>query len=112
MAAHYDITIEQGATFVLDIQVNDIDLTGFVARMQGRANHSATSVVFEWTTANGALAISHQGNHSHILITVSATATALLSAPQFGVYDMEYEYGGVVTRIIEGSFQVTPEVTR
>lgn len=112
MAARYDITIEQGATFTFDVQVNDTDITGYSARMQGRANHAATSTVFSLTTGGGGLVISHQGNHSHITVTISAATTASYTAPQSGVYDLEYESGGVVTRILEGSFYITPEVTR
>ncbi|MEY4093945.1 MAG: hypothetical protein RLZZ53_1144 [Acidobacteriota bacterium] len=111
MAARYDITIEQGATFTFDLQVNDTDLTGFTVRMQGRTSHAATSTVFSLTNASG-ITVSHQGNHSHIVPLISATATAAFTAPLAGVYDIEYESGGVVTRILEGSFYITPEVTR
>jgi len=115
MAGRYDITIDQGATFVFDVQVNNTNLaTGYTARMQGRTSHAATSTVFNLTTANGGIALTHQGNHSHITITMSAATTAALTAPMAGVYDIEYEQtsGTVVTRILEGSFYVTPEVTR
>lgn len=110
-AAQLDIVIEQGATYSIDIQVNDIDLTGYTARMKGRPSHPAATTTFSLTNGNG-LTISHQGNHSHILVTMSATTTAALAAPQMGVYDIEYETGGVVTRVVEGSFFVTPEATR
>ena len=37
---------------------------------------------------------------------------AALTAPQQGVYDLEYESGaGVVTRILEGRFYVKSEAT-
>jgi hypothetical protein len=115
MAGRYDITIDQGATFVFDVQVNAINLaSGYTARMQGRTSHAATSTVFNLTTANGGIALTHTGSHSHITITMSALTTAALTAPMAGVYDIEYEQTstGVVTRILEGSFYVTPEVTR
>ena len=115
MAGGYDIIIEQGATFVFDLQVNDINLTsGYTARMQGRASHAATSTVFSLTTENSGLALTHQGNHSHITATIGATATALLTAPMHGVFDIEYQQtsSGTVTRILQGSFFVTPEVSR
>lgn len=111
MAARYDITIEQGATFTFDVRVNDTDLTGYSAAMQLRANHAATSTVLSLTSGSG-ITISHQGNHSHLTIVVSAATTANLIAPQYGVYDLEYSSGGVVTRILEGTYYVTPEVTR
>lgn len=111
MAARYDIIIEQGATFTFDLQVNDTNITGYAVRMQGRSSHAATGTVFSLTGGAG-LTISHQGNHSHILVTMSATSTAALAAPQMGVYDIEYESAGVVTRVLEGTFHVTPEATR
>lgn len=111
MAARYDITIEQGATFTFDLQVNDTNLTGYTVRMQGRTSHAATSTVFSLTNASG-ITVTHSGNHSHIVPLISAATTAGFTAPLAGVYDIEYETGGVVTRILEGSFYITPEVTR
>jgi hypothetical protein len=111
MAARYDITIEQGATFTFDLQVNSIDLTSYTVRMQGRTSHAATTTVFSLTNASG-ITVTHTGGHSHIVPLISAATTAGFTAPLAGVYDIEYESAGVVTRILEGSFYITPEVTR
>ena len=115
MAARYDITIEQGATFTFDLQVQGINLTtGYTVRMQGRTSHAATTTVFSLTNASG-ITLTHSGQgHSHIIPVISATATAAISAPMAGVYDIEYQETatGIVTRILEGTFYVTPEVTR
>lgn len=115
MAARYDITIEQGATFTFDLEVQGINLTsGYTVRMQGRTSHAATATVFSLTNASG-ITLTHSGQgHSHIIPVISATATAAISAPMAGVYDIEYQETstGIVTRILEGSFYVTPEVTR
>jgi len=115
MAARYDITIEQGATFTFDLEVQGINLTtGYTVRMQGRTSHAATTTVFSLTNASG-ITLTHSGQgHSHIIPVISATATAAISAPMAGVYDIEYQETstGIVTRILEGSFYVTPEVTR
>jgi len=115
MAARYDITIEQGATFTFDLEVQGINLTtGYTVRMQGRTSHAATTTVFSLTNASG-ITLTHSGSgHSHIIPAISATATAAISAPMAGVYDIEYQETstGIVTRILEGTFYVTPEVTR
>jgi Na+/H+-dicarboxylate symporter len=115
MAARYDITIEQGATFTFDLQVQGINLTtGYTVRMQGRTSHAATATVFSLTNASG-ITLTHSGQgHSHIIPVISAIATAAISAPMAGVYDIEYQETstGIVTRILEGTFYVTPEVTR
>lgn len=110
MAAKYDIIIEQGATFTFALTVTGVNLTGYTVRMQGRTSHAATSTVFSLTNGSGITVTA--GANSVITPTLSATATAALAAPMIGVYDIEYESAGVVTRILEGSFQVTPEVTR
>jgi len=110
MAARYDITIEQGATFLFSVQVDGVNLTGYTVRMQGRTAHAATSTVFSLTGGSG-LTVT-PGANSTIAVTIAASTTAGFTAPMHGVYDLEYELSGVVTRILEGSFFITPEVTR
>ena len=111
MAAEYDITIEQGATFTFAVTVTGVNLTGYAASMQGRTQHAATTTVFSLTSPSGGLVIT-AGTNSIITVTMSATATGALTAPAEGVYDLEYSSGGVVTRILQGMYRVTPEVTR
>lgn len=112
MAANYDITIEQGATFNFTVTVTGVNLTGFTAAMQGRSTHSSTTTVFALTSSPAAGISITAGTNSSIAITLTAAQTALLSAPAEGVYDLEYSSGGVVTRILEGTYRITPEVTR
>jgi len=109
-ADQYDITIEQGATYTLVITVMAVNLTGYTVRTQGRTSHAATTTVWSSPT-NCTLAVS-AGTNSTITMTISATNTAAMTAPQVGVWDLEYELSGVVTRLLEGTFTVTPEVTR
>jgi hypothetical protein len=111
MAAEYDITIEQGATFTFAVTVTGVNLTGYAASMQGRTQHAATTTVFALTSPSGGLVIT-AGTNSIITVTISATATAALTAPAEGVYDLEYSISGVVTRILQGMYRITPEVTR
>jgi hypothetical protein len=48
-----------------------------------------------------------------ITLSATATVTAALTAPFSGVYDLELvSGGGVVTRLLEGSATISPEVTR
>jgi len=111
MAANYDITIEQGATFTFTVTVTALNLTGYSARMQGRTTHASSDKVFNLTSGSGITITA--GTDSTLLITISATATAAISAPSYGVYDLEIEsVSGVVTRLLQGTYQVTPEVTR
>lgn len=111
MAANYDIIIEQGATFTFSVTVNALNLTGYTARMQGRTSHASPDKVFNLTSSTGMVIA--PGTNSSITVTISAAATAGYAAPSSGVYDLEIEsLSGVVTRILQGTYQVTPEVTR
>ena len=112
MAANYDLIIKQGATLSFTLTVNGVNLTGFNARMQGRTSHAATATVFSLTSSPAAGMVITPGINSTIAITLTAAQTAALAAPQEGVYDLEYFDGSTVERIIEGTFRVTPEVTR
>jgi hypothetical protein len=116
MANRYDIQINQGATFSLAATWKDsagtpVNLTGYTARMQVRTAYDATATILNLTSAAGDITLG--GSAGTITITVSATATAALTAPWAGAYDLELvSGGGVVTRLLEGSASVSPEVTR
>jgi hypothetical protein len=114
-AANYDITIEQGATFQLNIvwkapNGTPIDLTGYTARMQVREKVSSTATLLSLTTENGGIALG--GAAGTIAVTAAATLTDDITTKR-GVYDLELvSSGGVVTRLIEGCVTISPEVTR
>ena len=109
MAGNYDIVIEQGATFSLAITVTGIDLTTYTARGQGRTTHASPDKSFTLSTA-----IAYALPNSTITVSLTATQTTALTGPSNGVYDVEYvsSSGTVVTRILEGTYTITPEVTR
>lgn len=115
MAGYYDITIEQGATYVQALIWKDsdgvaMDLTGYTARMQIRAKKSSETVLHEATTENGGIAIT--ALTGTVTITISAADTAAFDFLK-GVYDLELISGtSVVTRLVEGSVAVSLEVTR
>jgi hypothetical protein len=111
MAGNYDISIEQGATYVLTITRNALNLTGYTMRMQGRSSHASSTIVLNSST--NVTITTAPGTNSVITVTISAINTALLPAPSSGVYDLEAESpAGVVYRILEGAYSVSPEVTR
>ena len=109
MAGNYDIVLEQGATFSLAITVTGIDLTTYTARGQGRTTHASPDKAFTLSTA-----IAYSLPNSTITVSLTATQTTALTGPSNGVYDVEYvsSSGTVVTRILEGTYTITPEVTR
>lgn len=114
-AATHDILIEQGATFKLSLVWKDsagapFNLTGYTARMQARGALTSNEVLLDLTSTNGAITLG--GTAGTIDIKISATLTAALQAPR-GVYDLEIvSPSGDVTRLIQGAFSVSKEVTR
>ena len=104
-----------GATLSLVITYKDssgtaINLTGYTARMQLRDEIESSSTVLELTTENSRITLG--GSAGTVTLSVSATDTANLTAGD-GVYDLELiSSGGVVTRLIEGSYSIVREVTR
>lgn len=112
-AGLYDITCEQGATFNLVLtwrnpDQSPIDVTGYTAKMQVRTSKSAESAVLTLTDGDG---ITLGGVDGTITLTASATATGDIAEGTY-VYDLELDSGSVVTRLIEGAFVVSGQVTR
>ena len=114
-AATLDFNVEQGATFSHRLEWKDsreqpINLSGYTARMQVRAKKSSDTVLVELTTANGRISLG--GAAGSIDLEIEAAVTAGFDWTK-GVYDLELESGtGFVTRLVEGSVSVVPEVTR
>lgn len=124
-AGNYNITCEQGSTFrrMLELEqpdleadptgqtYTDFDLSGYTARMQVRRTIESTAFLLELTTENGGLTINPADEINQIYIDVSASVTA--SIQNNGVYDIEIINGdGVVSRILQGTFTLSHEVTR
>lgn len=117
-AANLYITIEQGATFrhSLALKVGAgvtspaLDMTGYSARMQLRADYTATDVLLELTSSNGRIIITPLAGT--LELAISATDTALLDFSK-AIYDLEIESAnGEVTRILQGVITLSKEVTR
>lgn len=124
-AGIYNITCEQGSTFtrILEIEQPDLvaDPTGqtftpfslenFTARMQVRRTIDSNSVLVYLTTENGGLQINPGTKINELRIFMSDSVTASIDSS--GVYDIEIEdVTGSVSRILQGSFTLSPEVTR
>ena len=109
----YNFNAPQGATLTRTIiyKSNDtvVDLTNYSARMQVRRNVNDTTTLLSLTSPSD---ITIDGVNGKITVNVSATAMAAVPSGSF-VYDLEIVSNvGVVTRLIEGKFIVSPEVTR
>lgn len=123
-AGKYNIVIEQGATYQIELQYKDsnnnpIDLTGYSGRMQIRpAVGSTTSYLYLSSSLNpDGTGLNFSGSNGttppisgSIGILISAATSSLLTFAT-GVYDLELQSGSVVTRILQGNVQLSKEVT-
>lgn len=103
----------QGSTFrkTITYKIDDVpvDLSGYSSRLQVRENHYSSDIITYLTSSSE---LTMGGSAGTIDILISSASTASFESGTF-VYDLEIESsGGIVDRLIEGSFIVTPEVTR
>lgn len=109
MSGKYNIVAEQGATFNLNFRVETDgvawNLSDYTFAMQVRRSTSSNTTLLNITSAT----MTSQG---HVSVTVSAATMADVPAGRW-VYDIELtSSGNEVTRILEGRFIVTAEVTQ
>lgn len=108
-----NLTFGQGTTWKLSMVYSDgdgvaIDLSDYTAELQARTTYGSSSVAVNLTNGSGITL----GTAGSVSIVVDAVTTSSIEATQY-VYDMEITSGsGEVTRLIEGTLVVTPEVTR
>lgn len=109
----YNITCPQGATFdrtfTLTVDGTPQNLTGYTAAMQVRESVSGSTALINLTTENGGITLG--GSAGTILVTISASTTAAVTAGSYS-YDLELYSGSTVTRLLQGAFNLTGEVTR
>lgn len=127
-AGKHNFTCEQGATFDRTITYRDgsgaiIDLTGYTARMHVREYAAGDLIVALYSDVsqgasngyailNGSSELTADGANGNIRLFISAANTANLTTGSLK-YDLEIESpSGVVDRLIEGKFNVVPEITR
>lgn len=110
----YNITYPQGATFdktaTWTIGGTAVNLGGYTARSQIRETYDSTAVILSLSTGGSGITLG--GTAGTITWGFTATQGAAIPAGQY-VYDLEVVSStGQVTRLLEGWFTVTPEVTR
>lgn len=117
MAVSYNIVIDQGADFFIDINYDNpngtpVNLTGYSSAMQIRSLPSSPDSVLSLTSAaGGGITITALTG----LVSVHATATQTRAIDE-GTYYYDLEitdnFTGVVTRLVQGQALVSAEVTR
>lgn len=92
------------------IEYNDpVNLTGYTARLQLRANITDTTFIDEYTTENGKLVIDTV--NKTITISVDATTTSAYTFST-AVYSLEVIKGATVTQLSVGTITLVKEITR
>lgn len=110
-AARYNLVIDQGSDFAINFTVKEDgsakNLTGYSARAQMRTSKTASSVAATFTCA-----ISTPANGTVTMSLPNATSSALTAGTY--VYDLEIftANNATVTRLLQGSVDLTQEVTR
>jgi hypothetical protein len=108
----YNITCPQGATwdrtFTVNVGGTALNLTGYTAAMQVRESADAGTAIISLTNGSG---ITLGGTAGTIGVVISSAVTAGAAAGSYS-YDLELNSGGTITRLLEGSFNVTGNVTR
>jgi hypothetical protein len=121
-AGALDLTCEQGTTFKRTITLYQdtakavpVDLTGFTFRGQIRSSAKATgapTAAFLCAITNatgGAFSISLTAEQTSAIPTIGESYSVMKAY----VYDLEMVAGdGTVSRLLNGAFNVSPEVTK
>jgi len=122
LAGTYNLTAEQGTSFLLVLNFEYPDLTdpsgetflpwnlaGFTARMHVRRLITDANFMIELTTENSGIEL-ESAEMGEIRLIMTPTQTAALATD--GVYDLELVDGAEVNKVISGGFTLIPEVTR
>jgi hypothetical protein len=114
VAVSYNVTIDQGANWDLNVEYDNpngtpVNLTSYTAALQLRSLPESATAVLSLSTGSGITITGATG-----LVAISATATQTRAIDE-GIYFYDLEITSpqsVVTRLIQGQAVVTPEVTR
>ena len=110
-AATYDLVIDQGSDFAIDLTITEggtaKNLTGYSGRAQIRTTHAAASA-----TASFTVTIVNAANGT-MKLELQASTTTALAAGRY-VYDLEIHTANdaTVKRLIQGSVTINQQVTR
>jgi len=109
----YNITVWQGAdydrTFTVTQGGTALNWSGYTARMQVRNSSDATATLLSLTNGSG---ITLGGTAGTVALAITAAQSTAIPAGSYA-YDLELVSSGLqVTRLLQGSFTVSGNVTR
>lgn len=114
MAVTYNTTIDQGADWYINFVYQNpagtpVNITGYTAALQVRTSPLAKTAVLTLTSGSGLTITGATG-------TIAAHAT---NAQTTDITNGKYAYDleitsplGIVTRLVQGTIEVSPQVTR
>ena len=110
-AGTYNLVIDQGSDFALDLVIKEGGSSLNLANYSGRAQ-LRTSVTASSASASFTVTVTNAANGALKMQLPAATSSGI-SAGQY-VYDLEIYTSGdsIVKRIMQGEATITPEVTR
>lgn len=129
MAANYNITMDQGGTFVFHFQYlgsgsTGIDVSGYTGHMQIRRSPLSSSKIVEIvgagvtygaTAGTGGFSMNTSATGSSqtggVQISLDAVTTAFIPSGKH-FYDVELVKGATVDRLLQGRIDCNREVTR
>lgn len=110
------LEIDQGSDFSKHLTwragepLAPVDLTGCTARMHVRADLENPTVLLDLNTENGGILLGGASGSVEIVIAAAQTEGITWSD---AVYDLEIVFpGGRVRRLLKGTVEIYPEVTR
>ena len=108
MSIKTNLTVDQGANFIYNIYLIDVNgdpfnITGYTGNSQIRRTYTSNSYV--------TMSVAVTGNTGLISLSMNASTTSSLTHNRY-VYDVELLANSVVSRIVEGIVTVNPGVTR
>jgi len=110
-AARYNLVIDQGSDFAISFTAKEDgsvkNLTGYSARAQMRTSRNATSIAATFTCT-----IATPSNGTVVMSLANGVSSSLTAGTY--VYDLEIftANNAAVVRLIQGSVDLTQEVTR
>ncbi len=111
-AANYNLSIDQGSTFTLDLTVKEAgsvkNLTGYSARAQMRSTKSAADAAATFTCT-----VLSPATDGKVQMQLAATTSSSIAAGLY-FYDLEIftANDAIVKRLIEGQAVVSQGITR
>ena len=117
MASYSNIFIDQGTTFSVKVDLDNIaggdaTLTGYTGAGSIRKSYSTSPANATFTIVGDVSeASTFTSSDKGLTASLTATQTGNLKAGRY-VYDIEIKSGATITRVLEGQVEVTPGVTR